>query len=109
MKKFQKFLTIFSVFLTSFVFMTEYSLAIGSTGGLDGKFEGWFTNVLTWIIGLAGLVAAAVLIFNAFLFITASGDEAKVKKATSGITYAIVGLVVAALAFLIVNYVIDKI
>ncbi len=109
MKTLKSFFTICFVFLTSFVFMTSSSLAIGGTGGLDGAFEGWFTNVLTWIIGLAGLVAAAVLILNAFMFITASGDEAKVKKATSGITYAIIGLVIAAIAFLIVNYVIKKI
>jgi hypothetical protein len=97
--------------LTSFLFSAKNLFAQGSIGGsgLDGAFEGWFSNVLTLIIGLAGLVAAAVLVFNAFLYITASGDEGKVQKATKGITYAIVGLIIAAIAFLIVNYVIDNI
>lgn len=87
-----------------------YSLILSIGGsGLDGGFQGWFENLLLSIIGLAGLVAVAVLIFNAFLYITASGDEGKIQKATKGITYAVVGLVVAAIAFLIVNFVIQNI
>lgn len=108
MKSFKKVI-IFS--LTSFLLSVKNLFAQGSIGGsgLDGAFEGWFSNVLTLVIGLAGIVAVAVLVFNAFLLITSSGDEGKVQKATKGITYAIVGLVLAAIAFLIVNYVIDRI
>ena len=70
---------------------------------------GFIVNMLQWLIGLAGLVAAAVLILNGFMFITASGDEPKIQKATKGITYAIIGLIVAAIAFLIVNFVASEI
>lgn len=74
-----------------------------------GDLVGWLTGMLLWLIGLAGLVAAAVLIFNGFMYITASGDEGKIQKATKGITYAIIGLIIAAIAFLIVNFVIGQI
>ena len=82
--------------------------SIGS-GSVGVSSTDWFENVFVWIIGLAGVVAAAVLIFSAYLYITASGDEQKIQKATKGITYAIVGLIVAAIAFLIVNFVISGI
>jgi len=68
----------------------------------------WVTTMLQWLIALAGVVAAAVLIFNGYTYITASGDEQKIQKATKGITYAIVGLIIAAVAFLIVNFVINQ-
>ncbi len=69
----------------------------------------WITDALKMLIGLAGIVAAAVLIFNGFTYITASGDEGKITKATKGITYAIIGLIIAAISFLIVNFVVAQI
>ncbi len=93
-------------FLTLFLKVSPI-FAVGGSG-LDGRFDGWLEEVLIWIISIAGIVAVAVLVFNAFLFITASGDEGRVAKATKGITYAIVGLVIAAIAFLIVNFVIEQ-
>ncbi len=105
MKKLKYFLiTIFLLFLQKEAIFAQ---TIGGSG-LDGKFEGWLKSVLTAIIGIAGIVAAAVLIFNAILYVTASGDEGKITKATKGITYAIVGLIVSSIAFLIVNFVIEQ-
>lgn len=40
---------------------------------------------------------------------TSSGDATKVQKARQTILYAVIGLVVCALAFAIVNFTIDKI
>ncbi len=93
-----------------YVFLLENNIvfALGSreVGGFTVHID-WFEDVFIWIIGLAGVVAAAVLIFSAYLYITAGGDEQKIYKATKGITYAIIGLIVAAVAFLIVNFVIE--
>ncbi len=107
MKNLYKIPTIM-MFLTLFFRANLVFAKIGGTGGLDGRFEGWLENLLLAIIAIAGIVAVAVLVFNAFLYITASGDEGNIQKATKGITYAIVGLVIAAIAFLIVNFVIDN-
>ena len=68
----------------------------------------WFTVMLQWLILLSGVVAAAILIFNGYMYITASGDEGKIQKATKGITYAIIGLIIAAISFLIVNFIITQ-
>ncbi len=107
-----RFLKTSFFFLTFHFFMIQVSLAgsIGGTGGLEGGFlVGWVENVIRGFILLSGVVAVAVLISNAYLFITASGDEGKVQKATKGITNAIIGLIIAAIAFLIVHFVIDSI
>ena len=115
MKVFQKSFAV--VVATLFVWFGYMNLALADIevpdkvgpGGQDGDLVGWITTMLTYLIALSGIVAAAVLIFNGFMYITASGDEGKIQKATKGITYAIIGLIIAAIAFLIVNFVIGQI
>jgi hypothetical protein len=105
----KKTFSILNLFLFTFFLKASSAFTqIGSpTVGVDSS--GWFLDVFVWLISLAGIVSAAVLIFNAYLYITAGGDEGKIQKAAKGITYAIVGLVVASIAFLIVNFVIEGI
>ena len=59
------------------------------------------------VIGLAGLVAAAIIVFGAYTLITSSGEPENIAKGQKMITAAIIGLIIAAIAFLIVNFVID--
>ncbi len=105
------------IFASVFVWLLNLNFALaqivvpdkpGGEGG-DGDLITWVVNILKYLIGLAGIVAVAVLIMNAFMYITASGDEGKVQKATKGITYAIIGLIIAAISFLVINFVIDSI
>jgi len=54
------------------------------------------------IIGF-GVAALATIILAGFNFITAAGDKGKIQQATQMLTYAIIGLVVIAAAFLLTN------
>ena len=63
------------------------------------------SNVINVVIGLVGVVAVIVMILGGITFITSQGDSAKVTKAKNTILYGVVGLVVAMLAFAIVNFV----
>lgn len=75
---------------------------------LDGSDPGtYIQTVLEAIIGLAGIIAAALVVFGAYSLITSSGEPENIAKAQKMITNALIGLVVAAIAFLIVNFVID--
>jgi len=97
------------------LFVTKASLVkaqvtIPTVGNEDTPLlEGFVIPLLNTVVGIGAIVAAAVLIYNGFLYMTASGEESKVDKATKGITYAIVGLIIAAIAFMIVNFVIGLI
>lgn len=62
-------------------------------------------TTLTWILGFAIVVAVVIIIVAGYMYITAAGDEAKIKKATTTLTWAIVGLIVAFLALLLVRFV----
>lgn len=83
--------------------LAECNLPDPETGETD--ITTIISNVINVIIGLVGVVAVVVMILGGITFITSQGDSAKVTKAKNTILYGIVGLVVAMLAFAIVNFV----
>ncbi len=62
-------------------------------------------NILSIVAGVAGVI---MVIVGGFKYITAGGDSNAVGSAKSTITYAIIGLVVAAFAQIIVRFVLTK-
>ncbi len=64
---------------------------------------GQIVNALLYVLGA---VAVIVIIIAGILFATASGDPALITKAKNTLLYAVIGLIVAILAYAIVNYVI---
>jgi hypothetical protein len=83
---------------------TAAGVAIG--GGFESDPVSYVQLVLESLIGLAGLVAAGFIVFGAYSLITSNGEPENIAKAQKMITNAIIGLVIAAIAFLIVNFVI---
>ena len=67
------------------------------------------TSIINVVIGVLGLVCVVVMIIGGVNYMTSSGDTGKVKKAKDTILYGVIGLVVCALAFAIVNWVIGGI
>ncbi len=62
--------------------------------------------VTTWLnvaIGAIGIVAVVLLLWGGYLYLTAGTSEDNSKKAKSIILYAFLGMIVAALAFALVN------
>ena len=66
-------------------------------------------TIINVIIGVIGFVAVIVIILGGVSYTTSAGDPGKVKKAKDTIMYGIVGLVIALLAFAIVNFVLSSI
>lgn len=75
----------------------------------DSGLTDQITNILNAIIGVLGIVAVIVIIIGGVGYMTSTGDASKVKKAKDTILYGVIGLVVVALAFAIVNFVITNI
>ena len=70
----------------------------------------WYIKtVINVILGFVGVIAVIILIISGISFITSQGDPGKVSKARSAIIYSIVGIIVALLAFAIVNFVLDSV
>lgn len=66
-------------------------------------------TIINVVIGVVGFVAVAFIIFGGIQYTTSAGDPGKVKKAKDTILYGIIGLVVAMLAYAIVNFVLSSV
>lgn len=65
-------------------------------------------NILNGVLGVLAAVAVVVIVIGGINYMTSAGDAAKVKKAKDTILYAVIGLVVCALAAVIVNFVVKN-
>ena len=64
--------------------------------------------IINVVLGILGLVAVIVIILGGVQYTLSTGDANKVKKAKDTILYGVVGLVIALLAFAIVNFVLSS-
>lgn len=74
-----------------------------------GSASDVFTNILDITYFVIGVVAVIVIIFAGIMYTTSAGNPANIKKAKDAIVYAIVGLVIALLAFVITQFVAGRI
>lgn len=72
--------------------------------GEEGIFK-TITNVLLFIIGAISVI---MLIIGGIRYTTSNGDSTAVTNAKNTILYAVVGIVVALLAYALVNFVITS-
>ena len=75
----------------------------------ENDLMGTVNTIINVVIGVIGFVAVVVIILGGVQYTTSAGDPGKVKKAKDTILYGIVGLVVALLAFAIVNFVLTSV
>jgi hypothetical protein len=79
----------------------------GPTGLLGAN--GAFNTIANLLVYLVGALAVVILIFGGFRYVASTGDAGRVKQAKDTILYGIVGVVVAVLAYAIINFVLSNI
>ncbi len=77
----------------------------GCPANLFGN-AGVFKQVTNTILYIVGIIAVIMLIFGGIKYVISGGDAKKVTDAKNTVLYAIIGLVIAFLAYAIVNFVI---
>ncbi|MBQ8996572.1 hypothetical protein IJ095_00885 [Candidatus Saccharibacteria bacterium] len=65
-------------------------------------------NIINRIFWVVGVLAVIMIIVAGVQMITSAGDSGAVTKAKRTLVYSIVGLIVAVLAYAIVNFIIGK-
>lgn len=75
----------------------------GGTAPDIGTFIG--SNIIVPALSLVGVIFLVLVIYGGFLWMTAGGTEAQVKKAKDIITAAVIGVVLIAAAYAITNFV----
>jgi hypothetical protein len=88
-------------------------LQFGAAGDCaDPEAEENVNNLVTNIINIfsvvVGIVAVIMIIYGGFKYITSGGDSGNISAAKNTILFAIVGLIIVALAQMIVRFVLSR-
>jgi hypothetical protein len=67
--------------------------------------EGIFQNLVSVVLGFAGIALFLMLVVGGYKYITSGGDPKSVESAKNTLTYAIVGIVLLASAYLILRFI----
>jgi hypothetical protein len=76
---------------------------------VGGNLTTTIQNIIRVIMWAVGLIAVFMVIFGGIQYATSAGDSGKTKKAKNTIMYGLIGLVIALLAFTIVEFVLSNI
>lgn len=87
---------------------------VGKTAGATGcvgnnSLDGIVKTVINVMSMIVGIIAVIMIIIGGIKYVTSSGDSNNVNSAKNTILYAIIGLVVVALAQVIVRFVLDRV
>lgn len=74
----------------------------------DNSLNRIITLVINTFSVIVGFIAIVMMIYGGFKYITSGGDSGKVTSAKNTILYALIGIVIVALAQLLVRFVFAK-
>lgn len=86
----------------------EIGDGVTQAGGDDagGDLPGFIKATVNILLYLLGAVAVVMIVLGGIKYATSNGDSSSITSAKNTILYAVVGLVVAIMAYAIVNFVI---
>ena len=79
-----------------------------ATGAVVDCFTQQVKTIVNILFYLIGVLSVIVIIFGGIRYVTSTGDSTRVKAAKDTVTYAVIGLIVALLAYAIVNFVLTN-
>lgn len=86
--------------------LTEVGEAIG-TDATSNDLPTLIGNIISALLSVLGIIFVVLVVYAGFLYLTAAGDDSKVKKAKTLLTQSIIGLVIIVAAYAISAFVID--
>ncbi len=74
----------------------------------EDELNALITNIVNIFSVIVGVISVIMIIYGGFRYITSGGDSTHVGSAKNTIMYAIIGLVIVALAQIIVRFVLGQ-
>lgn len=117
MKRFFTSVLALTLALSSAAFFSVHALAVGglragaaAARGADQPAElfgdtGVVSQISSILLFIVGIVAVIMIVVGGFRYIISGGDASQVQAAKNTILYALVGVIIAILAYAIVNFV----
>jgi len=75
--------------------------------GTPGDFGQSIVNLTNWVLGFATMIAVLALIWGGMNYLTSAGNEETAKSGKQTIKYALLGLIVAGIAYALVNVIVS--
>ena len=83
---------------------------VNAAGNQDGpSLNSIITNVVNIMSMIVGILAVIMIIYAGFRYVSSGGDSSGISGAKNTLIYAIVGLIVVAMAQFIVQFVLKKV
>lgn len=82
--------------------------AVGKVSGGPKDLPTMIGNLINILLGSLGIIFVGLVIYAGILYMTASGDDTKVKKAKTLLTQAIIGMIIIVAAYSISAFVIGQ-
>jgi len=77
--------------------------------GVPSEFDSAVLNATNWILGFVGMIAVLMIIWGGVVYLTSAGDEDKARTGKKTLSYAIIGLAIAGIAYALVNVIVTVI
>ncbi len=81
----------------------------GCGGSADVELNNLIRRIINILSIVVGLVAVVMIIVGGFRYITSGGSDTSVTSAKNTILYAIIGLIIVALAQILVRFTLSKV
>ena len=90
--------------------ISEIRTGVQSSGGRNNNtnLSTFITRIINAILFLLGAVAVIMIVIGGIRYVMSNGDPGSAKAAKDTILYAVIGLIVAVIAYAIVRWVIDS-
>jgi hypothetical protein len=96
------------VFLQAKLVMAAFDdIEVNPGTGYATDFGKMFSSILNVVMLMAAVLVFAYLIFGGIQWITSGGDKTKAEEARNKITAAIIGLIIVAASYAIINLIVN--
>lgn len=88
----------------------QIKTGVNSVGGNDsgGTLQARIKTIVNTLLFVLGSIAVVMIVIGGIRYTISNGESSQIKSAKDTIMYAVIGLVVAILAYAIVNFVVDQ-
>lgn len=98
-----------SILTTNVSAQVDSGIKAATTSEMEGRSVdstiGSIVDVLMWVVGILSVV---MITWSGFRYITSAGDTSKLASAKNTLIYAVVGLIIAIMAYAIVTFVRER-
>ena len=97
--------------MVSFAAMNNTPPDVGTlpedTGLPEVSLPEFVGQIIQWILGIIGVILIALFVYGGFTYATSAGSQDKIENGKKIMMYAIIGVVIIVVAFVLTEYIIN--